>query len=83
MIVHTTTKTKIYFEIKLKASLSKNQLERHFVDVDKAKGYLLLVSNVQTPVSPDLFARKNYLRPKNQNHFIWSQFESVFYCESS
>ena len=81
MIIHTT-KTKIYFEVKLKASLSKNQLERHFNDVEKEKGYLLLVSNIQTRVSEKLFLRKNYLRPKNEGHFIWSQFESVFYLRS-
>ncbi|MDQ6608348.1 MAG: hypothetical protein M3Y85_00810 [Bacteroidota bacterium] len=77
MIIHTST-TKIFFEVKLRAGLSKNQLERHFNDVDKDNAYLLLVSNIQTPISENVLMRKNYLKPQNQNHFIWSQFETVF-----
>jgi hypothetical protein len=77
-LIILTTKTKIFFEVKLKAPLSKDQLERHFNDVDKDNGYLTLISNIQSHVSEKLFTRKNYLKPTNQSHFFWSQFETVF-----
>src|SRR5882724_13139109 len=44
MIIHTTN-TKIFFEHKLEAALSKEQLERHFNDVDNVNGKLVFVSN--------------------------------------
>lgn len=77
MIINTS-KTKIFFEVKLEASLSKNQLERHLKDVDKAKGLLLFVSNIHSSVSDNVINRKNYIKPKDQNHFIWADFESIF-----
>ena len=77
LIIHTT-QTKIFFEIKLKAPLSKEQLERHFIDVDRDNGYLLLISNVTSPISDNVLKRKNYLKPQNHSHFYWSQFETIF-----
>ena len=81
LIIHTT-KTKIFFEVKLRAPLSKNQLERHFNDVDKEDGYLVFISNVHAPVSEKLLKRKNYLKPENHIHFFWSHFETVFNLKS-
>ena len=73
-----TAQTKIFFEVKLKAPLSKEQLERHFIDVDRDNGYLLLISNVTSPISDNVLKRKNYLKPQNNSHFYWAQFETVF-----
>ena len=77
-----TTQTKIFFEVKLKAPLSKEQLERHFIDVDRANGYLLLISNVTSLISENLLKRKNYLKPQNHSHFYWAQFETIFDLQS-
>lgn len=81
-LIIITTKTKLFFEIKLKAPLSKDQLERHFNDVDRQDGYLALISNTQSNVSDKLFRKRNYLKPVNQSHFFWSQFETLFNVNS-
>lgn len=77
-MIISTEKAEIFLEIKLKAGLSENQLGRHFKDVDRAKGFLLLISNVRAQIPIDIQKRKNYVKPKLQNHFFWSDFESVF-----
>lgn len=77
LVIHTD-KTKIFFEIKLTAPLSSLQLERHLNDVKKAKGTLVLVSNAKTKVSKEVLEEKNYLKPLNNDHFLWTDFEPIF-----
>src|SRR4051812_23008723 len=50
MIINTSN-TKLFFENKLDAPLSKLQLERHLQDVKRLRGKLIFVSNINTNIS--------------------------------
>ena len=77
MVIYTN-KRPIFFEHKLEAPLSRRQLERHLNDVKREQGKLVFVSNVQTHISAEVIGRRNYLKPRGQDHFVWADLESVF-----
>lgn len=44
----------------------------------REKGRLVFISNVQAHISEEVKKRQNYLKPREQDHFVWAQLESVF-----
>lgn len=77
-MVIRTTQMKLFFENKIFARLSQMQLERHLKDVNKAKGKLVFVSNIQSNVSDYMLSKQSYVKPTGKHHFVWADFESVF-----
>lgn len=77
-IIIYTSKSTIYFENKLQARLSIRQLERHMTDVQADRGKLIFVSNIHSTISEEVIRNRRYIKPRNHNHFIWTDFESVF-----
>lgn len=77
MVIHTN-KRPIFFEHKLDAPLSNRQLERHLDDVKRKHGKLVFVSNVQTRISAEVKSQRHYLKPRDQDHFVWANLEPVF-----
>jgi hypothetical protein len=77
-LIINTDKFKIFFEIKLTAPLSNSQLERHLSDVKKSKGKLVLISNINTKISEKILLEKDYLKPSNNEHFLWADFVQIF-----
>lgn len=73
-----TDRITLIFEVKLDAPLGDKQLERHYQTAKRKNSYLILVSNSNIAIPRLVLSGKNYLKPKNNPHFLWADLEAAF-----
>ena len=75
ILIETTT-IELYLEIKVDSQPDFNQILRHCKTIPK-KGYLILLSKIESQILSEAFEDSRYLRPSNRSHFKWVDFDSI------